>query len=84
MVSVFPGDRVENLTTANPSPPPEGQAGSLIFLVDHPSLAPMVSYCNLQQGIFEEGPESGRISSLYHPAIAHFLSCNKGNPFCLF
>lgn len=74
MVSVFPDDRVENLTAANTPPPPEGQAGSVIFLIDHPSLAPMASHGNLQQGMFEGGPESGRMRSLYHPARAHFLT----------
>lgn len=84
MVSVFPDDRVENLTAANTSPPPEGQAGSVIFLIENPSLAQMAFHGNLQQGMFERGPESERMPSLYHPARAHFLTCNTGNPFRLF
>jgi len=74
MVSVFPDDRVENLATRNTSPSPEGQAGSVIFLIDHPSLAPVASHGNLQQETFEGSPEGGRMRSLYHPAKAHFLA----------
>ena len=74
MVSVLPDDRVENLTTRNTPPSPEGQAGPVIFLIDHPSLAPMASHGNLQQGMFEGSPEGGRMRSLYHPGKAHFLT----------
>jgi hypothetical protein len=47
MVSVFRNDRVENLAAGNAPPPPEGEPGPVIFLVDHPSLTTMTLHDDL-------------------------------------
>ena len=73
MVSVFPDERVENFTAADAPPSPEGQADSVIFLIDHPSLASMASHGNLQQGMFKRDLENRKMR-LGIPARSHFLT----------
>jgi hypothetical protein len=50
MVSVFPNDGIKNLAAVDT---PEGPPGSVMFLFDHPSLAPMAFHGNLLQGMLE-------------------------------
>jgi len=45
--SIFPDDRVENIAAANTPPPPEGEPGSVILLVDHPSLTTLAFHGDL-------------------------------------
>jgi hypothetical protein len=61
MVSVFRDDRVENLAADNAPPPPKGEPGPVIFLVDHPSLTTMTLHDDFL------GKGSGRRGKLESP-----------------
>jgi len=62
MVPVSPYNGVENLAAVNTSPSPERMPGSVVFLLDHPSLTPIAFHGNLLEGISEESESSFLVS----------------------
>jgi hypothetical protein len=69
--SIFPNDRVENIAAANTPPPPEGEPGSVILLVDHPSLTTLAFHGDLLFKMFGEAWRFGGFILCLTPGEPH-------------
>ena len=71
--------RGQESSRVNTKPSKEGASGSVIFLFDHPSLAPIAFHISLLPGMLKGGLESWRMPSLSHPDEDPFPTENAEN-----